>query len=143
MGSTVIEVDDVQSISIRRGLADTEPCNYVDSLSSKEILEEQMHYPDLKPILLWLQDNFEPSMMELKLSSKATRYYWLSRSQLQLENGVLFYRWEVPISPRLLLVIPHSMKKQTRTFSLSTVIWSYGSDQDRDKFKRPVTVNCL
>ena len=115
MGSTVIEedVDDVQSISIRRGLADTEPCNYVDSLSSKEILEEQMHYPDLKPILLWLQDNFEPSMMELKLSSKATRYYWLSRSQLQLENGVLFYRWEVPISPRFLLVIPHSMRKQT------------------------------
>ena len=62
MGSIVIEeeVDDVQSISIRRGLADTEPCNYVDSLSSKESLEEQMHYPDLKPILLWLQDNFEP-----------------------------------------------------------------------------------
>ena len=65
-----IELD--QPISIRRGLADTEPCNYVDLLSSKEILEEQMHYPDLKPILLWLQDNFEPSMMELKLSSKAT-----------------------------------------------------------------------
>jgi hypothetical protein len=45
-------------------------------LLSKEILEEQMHYPDLKHILLWLQDNFEPSMMELKLSSKATRYYY-------------------------------------------------------------------
>jgi hypothetical protein len=52
-------------------------------------------------------------MMELKLSSKANRYYWLCRSQLQLENRVLFYRWEVPISPRLLLVIPHSMRKQT------------------------------
>jgi hypothetical protein len=39
------EVDDVQPISIRRGLADTEACDYVDSLSSKEILEEQMHYP--------------------------------------------------------------------------------------------------
>jgi hypothetical protein len=39
------EIDDVQPISIRRGLVDTETCNYVDSLSSKEILEEQMHYP--------------------------------------------------------------------------------------------------
>jgi hypothetical protein len=58
-----------------------------------------MHDPDLKPVLLWLQDNYEPSMMELKLSSKATRYYWMCRSQLQLENGVLLYRWEDPISP--------------------------------------------
>jgi hypothetical protein len=43
---------------------------HVQEILSKEILEEQMHYPDLKPILLWLQDNFEPSMMELKLGRK-------------------------------------------------------------------------
>jgi hypothetical protein len=54
--------------------------NWIDSLSNKEIQEEQMHDPDLKPILLWIQDNYEPSMMELKLSSKATRYYWMCRS---------------------------------------------------------------
>jgi len=100
-------------MSIRRGLTDTEPCNWIDSLSNKEIQEEQMHDPDLKPILLWLQDNYEPRMMELKLSSKATRYYWMCRSQLQLEKGVLFYRWEDPISPKLLLVIPDSTRKQT------------------------------
>jgi hypothetical protein len=109
------EIDDVQPISISRGLTDTEPCNWIDSLSNKEIQEEQMHDPDLKPmkpILLWIQGNYEPGMMDLKLSSKATRYYWMCRSQLQLEKGVLFYRWEDPISPKLLLVIPDSMRKQ-------------------------------
>ena len=31
----------------------------------------------------------------------------------QLEIGDLFYKWEEPISPKLPLVIPHSMRKQT------------------------------
>jgi hypothetical protein len=107
------EVDDVQPISIRRGLTDTEPCNWIDSLSEKEIQEEQIHDPDLKPIFLMLQDHYEPSMMELKLSGKVNQFYWMCRPQLQHENGELFYRWGDPISPKLLLVIPHSMMKQT------------------------------
>jgi len=61
-------------------------------------------------------------------------------SQLQLENGVLFYRWEDPISSRLLLVIPEYEETDSRTLSLSTVIRSYGSDQDRDKVKTACTV---
>jgi hypothetical protein len=106
------EIDDVRSIAIRRISPEEGPCNWLDTLSTKEIWDEQMKDPDLKCIISWFLQDYEPSTIELQLSSPAIRYYWLCRSQLQMQNEALYYYWEDPISPRLLLVIPNSMKNQ-------------------------------
>jgi hypothetical protein len=71
-----------------------------------------MKDPDLKCIISWFLQDYEPSTIELQLSSPAIRYYWLCRSQLQMQNEVLYYYCKDPISPRLLRVIPNSMKNQ-------------------------------
>ena len=106
------EIDDVRSIAIRRISPEEGPCNWLDTLSTKEIWDEQMKDPDLKCIISWFLQDYEPSTIELQLSSPAIRYYWLCRSQLQMQNEALYYYWEDPISRRLLLVIPNSMKNQ-------------------------------
>jgi len=40
------------------------------------------------------------------------RYFWNNRSQLQLRDGILYYLWEEPICPRLLLVAPKILQQE-------------------------------
>ena len=62
-------------------------------LSAENFRKEQSKYPDLAAVLRWLQDQSEPSALELSLASPAAQYYWQHRQQLQLRNGILYYRW--------------------------------------------------
>ena len=78
--------------------------------SKEELREHQSKDLDLIPILGWLDSGHEPTQAELALSGSATKHYWLSRSQMTLKDGVLYYKWEDPLEPSLLLVVPHTLK---------------------------------
>ena len=68
--------------------------------------------PDLKKILAWKQNQTsQPSFREIEGTSKATRSLWAQWNRLQLENGVLYRRWETDDGhgTRLQLVLPRSM----------------------------------
>jgi len=107
------DVDYVQPISVRR-LSET-ATNWVDTLSTEEICAEQEKDHDLKKVICWLKSEDEPEDIDLQLSSPAVRHYWMNRSQLEICDGVLYYRWEDPVSPRLLLIAPDSLKTQVLT----------------------------
>jgi hypothetical protein len=39
------------------------------------------------------------------------KYFWLHKNQLQIQTGVLFYRWDSPGSPpRYCLVVPETLR---------------------------------
>ena len=51
------------------------------ALTNDELRKLQLEDPDLKTILLWLQDDVKPNGNELMASSKQVKYYWLIRKQ--------------------------------------------------------------
>ena len=76
------------------------------ALTNDELRKLQLEDPDLKTILLWLQDDVKPNGNELMASSKQVKYYWLIRKQLTIINGVLYYKWITPEfveEPRLIV----------------------------------------
>ncbi len=65
-------------------------------LPAENFRKEQSKDPDLAAVFRWLQDQSEPFALELSLASPAVKYYWQHRQQLQMRNGVLYYRWQDP-----------------------------------------------
>ena len=66
----------------------------------------------MKKILAWKQNQTsQPAFREIEGTSKATRSLWAQWNRLQLENGVLYRRWETDDGhgTRLQLVLPRSM----------------------------------
>lgn len=72
----------------------------------------QEHDSDIKQIVLWLKNNYEPSSQEPQLSNKTARYFWLCKSELQIYNGILYYLWEDPITSKVLDVVPQCLQQQ-------------------------------
>lgn len=106
------EVDYVQPISVRRISSEEGGCNWIEVHSPKEVAEEQRRDKDLNCIIGWLENNHQPSTVELQLSGPAVRHFWSCRSQLHFLNSVLYYDWEDPVKPRKLLMIPKTMRTQ-------------------------------
>ena len=114
------DVDYVVPLSIRRVSAeeldqvhkDLDPSGLVPSYDSKELRDKQLQDPDLADVITWLESGVEPSQADLGLSSGSTKHYWQLKSQLRLKKGVLFYQWEDPLEPALLLVVPQVLKPE-------------------------------
>ncbi len=83
----------------------------VDSLSKERFREEQAKDPDLELILRWLHLQQDPSPLELSLMSPASKYYWLHRTQLELKDEVVYYRWFDAVQDVWKLVVPSSLKE--------------------------------
>ena len=79
-------------------------------MTDEEIAKEQRDDQDIQKVIYWLE-NGEPNEHELQLSSPATKYFWNCRPQLKLENGVLYYQWIDTLQPKLLLVVPKSIRE--------------------------------
>ncbi|CAG2207160.1 unnamed protein product [Mytilus edulis] len=77
-----------------------------------ELHEEQMKDSDLKTLKRWIEDKYEPTKAELKLCSEVVRHFWSLRQQIQIKDNILLYKWEDPISPRLLFMTPKQMQKE-------------------------------
>ncbi|VDI47034.1 Hypothetical predicted protein [Mytilus galloprovincialis] len=105
------EVDFVVPLTIRRLVDDgSYNTNWTPSYSPVELHEEQMKDSDLKTLKRWIEDKYEPTKAELKLCSEVVRHFWSLRQQIQIKDNILLYKWEDPISPRLLFMTPKQMQ---------------------------------
>ena len=80
--------------------------------SVEEIALAQRDDGDLRTIILWLEQNIEPTQAVLALSSPAIRHYWLARPQLQLRQSVLYYVWNDGSLVKYKLVVPVSLRDE-------------------------------
>ena len=67
---------------------------------------------DLAPIIEWMECQYGPSEAELRLHSPATRSLWLFGSSLELQNGVLYYRWIDKPGRTCCLIVPDKLKEE-------------------------------
>ena len=67
--------------------------NWMESLSSLELRRAQIEDQDIGIVVNWLEHLYEPSTRELQLCGPETRALWLTKDQLKLKNGVLYYSW--------------------------------------------------
>ena len=81
-------------------------------VTNEEISDHQKNDPNINQLMLWRKKDYEPSREELKSSSPAVRYFWQCRSQLLFRRGILYYKWDDPVCPKLLLVTPNSMQQE-------------------------------
>ena len=84
---------------------------WVPAYTPRELREFQLGDPNLSFILEWLEK--DPTQYELFLGSSALRYNWLHRDHLEMQNGVLYYRWKGIPNDKLLLVIPYNMQRRS------------------------------
>ena len=77
----------------------------------EELKVQQKQDPDLKQLVTWLDSNRQPSQKELSLSSPSVRYFWAFAPQLEIKQGILYYRWENGISCKYLFVAPKQMRQ--------------------------------
>ena len=80
--------------------------------TAADLQSRQAADPDLKPILSWKQNQTsQPTPQEVQGVSKATKSLWARWNRLQLQNGVLYRRWETEDGRGtwLQLVLPRSL----------------------------------
>ncbi len=95
-------------------LFETPRVNWLEAFSKEKLAQEQRADPDLSILHKWKQVGALPTKEDVALKSPAVRKYWLCWPQVELHQGVLFYRWERPggLSPSLLLLVPASMQTE-------------------------------
>ena len=72
----------------------------------------QQEDPDLKLLFAWLESDEIPDD-EFALAPPATKRFWQCKSQLLIENEVLFYVWKFKNNrTKNLLFIPHQLKTE-------------------------------
>ena len=141
------DVDDVVPLAVRViDSAAVEPSthndmissNWIEGLSSMQVREAQLNDPDIGLVLYWLEHGYEPSTRELKLCSPETRSLWLTRSQLLVKNGVLYYLWSYPETgiSKECLVVPHELRNQVLHFCHNSKECGHlGEDKTLDRLK--------
>ena len=82
---------------------------WLNGYSPEELRSFQLKDPDLAPLINWLEGE-SPPLAQLYLQSKNTKRMWLSKDQLQLKDGVLYYKWENVTSSYLKLVVPDELR---------------------------------
>jgi len=108
------DVDFVVPLTIRRiekGSLTTDS-NWISNSSIDNLNEEQMKDKDLNILKQWIIEDYDPNKNELQLQSKAIRHFWNLKSQLVVQGEILYYRWEDPVCPRLLVMVPEQMKEK-------------------------------
>ena len=117
------DVDDVIPLAVRAvGLVssvasgsnvqdDGEVTNWFGGYSYKELREHQLKDQGIGPVMRWLESDEVPTTDVLLLQSPSVKHLWLCRSQLSLEKGVLYYRWE-DVVPRRCFVVPKTLQDE-------------------------------
>ncbi|XP_070546257.1 uncharacterized protein [Ptychodera flava] len=78
--------------------------------TANDIKEAQQNDPELQYVYEWAYSRTGPSEGELKLSSPATKHYWINREMFFITEGVLWREGNEEGEKRL--VIPASMKSE-------------------------------
>lgn len=85
---------------------------WLQGWTAADMQSKQEADPNLKQMLLWKRDRAaQPTQQEVQGASKATKSLWAQWNRLQLENGVLYRKWETEDGhgTRLQLVLPRSL----------------------------------
>ncbi len=96
--------------------------NWTDNLSNIQLSELQHSDSDIGLVMTWLEHGYDPPIRELQLTGPATRSLWLTRSQLVLEDGVLYYSWvsrDTGMTQRC-LVVPSQLQSRVLYFCHSS-----------------------
>uniref|UniRef100_A0AAR2LQ50 Gypsy retrotransposon integrase-like protein 1 n=1 Tax=Pygocentrus nattereri TaxID=42514 RepID=A0AAR2LQ50_PYGNA len=83
-------------------------------LSREQLTQEQKSDPVLSILYRWKECGSLPRKEEVALESPAVHKYWLCWPQVELQHGVLYYRWERPgnKNPSFLLLVPASLQTE-------------------------------
>ncbi|KHJ40373.1 hypothetical protein D918_09565 [Trichuris suis] len=87
--------------------------SWLPNVHSQEMLQAQRRYPDIGPVLEWIQNGSWPEQSPPG-ASRALRYLWCQNGQFSLRDGLL-YRRRTPAAPpgrgimTWLLVIPRAL----------------------------------
>ncbi len=104
--------------------------SYMDQYSPQELRSSQLLDDELLPVIRWLEDESSTDN-DLELLAVNTRILWKCRDQLQIKNGVLYYRWEEDIGPPTLkLVVPRTLRQEALRLTHDNRI---GGHWSRDK----------
>ena len=91
-------------------------CSWVECYTPEQLRDHQLRDSNLAMIIGWLESRWEPDQSELLLASPGVKNLWLCKTQLEVKNGVLFYKWENPSSTKLRLVVPKSLVDEVLIF---------------------------
>ena len=80
--------------------------NWVVGVSPNPLWDAQQNDSSLGTITHWLEYSYESSKRELLLCSPETRSLWLMQDQLSLDQGALFYFWELSATMSICLIVP-------------------------------------
>ncbi|CAG2223318.1 unnamed protein product [Mytilus edulis] len=106
------DIDYVTPLAVRRVNAIPDLPVWIGQIPREEIQQCQLQDPDTSLLLTWLQENYSPSRNELQLCSPAVKHFWQCQPQLRIQDGILYYWWEDPILPKLLLVAPKALHRE-------------------------------
>ena len=88
------------------------PSELHHKFSQDYLQEAQSSDGNLKILIEWIEHDYTPSQQELSLSSNEIKYFWSCKSQLHMVDKLLYYKWEDPVNPRYLFVVPDKLKEE-------------------------------
>ena len=102
------EVNDVIPLAIRR----IHNPSWCFTYNFDEVRKKQLEDSVVGTLLFWIENDIEPEQNDLMLRNPALKRFWINRSQLNIQNNVLFYKWEEPDFSRNLLIVPEVLKEE-------------------------------
>ncbi|VDI12064.1 Hypothetical predicted protein [Mytilus galloprovincialis] len=77
-----------------------------------------------------------PVNLKLQLCSPAAKHWWSCNSQLKFKDGILVYEWLDTVPPKLLVMVPKSMKQEVLVNCHNTkVAGHFGQQKTYNKLK--------
>ena len=86
--------------------------NWVDGYTAAELREKQMRDPHLQKLLMWAEAGKYPTADELAIEGRVVKLLYSCRTQLEVSDGVLYYRWCDGDEDTLKLVVPQSLRME-------------------------------
>lgn len=107
----VREEEDDENEENQQGDQDSE-FNFMEYHTPEQMREAQLKDFDVRPVLVWMEDEHVPTLEELEQESIETRTLWRAREHLTIVNGVLYYEWHNNIGSKNKLLVPHELKEE-------------------------------
>ena len=85
---------------------------WFEGYSHEDLIEMQNKDNSINTLKVWILQDKEPTQAEVKLSSPATRSFWINKKFLKVKNDLLYYQWEEDWGYRLLLIVPDQLKEE-------------------------------
>ena len=88
----------------------------MEQYTFQELSGFQKDDSELSTIITWLENKVVPTSHELHLQSPAVKHLWMCRTQLQFQNGILFYHWDDRLDKKLVFLVPKSLQEKVLEF---------------------------